>query len=491
MRPYDSPPIVISDASQYQATLRNHKIVLDLARRKAHILDIAAKLTAEKHGSIPEDEALLDEVANLVERPTPMRGEFEERFLELPSEVLVAVMRKHQRYFPVYNKKGVLLPYFIAVRNGDERHLNFVVEGNEQVIKARFADAAFFYNKDSQHKLADFLPKLDTLMFQADLGSMLAKTQRLEKLTPVVAGLVGLNEVETAVSTRAASLSKADLVTEMVIEMTSLQGVMGGHYAKRSGESDEVAAAIAEQYHAVSKTRPGLALALADRLDSLAGLFAAGLAPKGSNDPFALRRAAIHIIENLVANQLPFDLRDGVAAAAALQPLACDEAVQAQVLAFVNGRLDGLLREKGYNPSVIKAVLAELSHNPYAAFQTAEALHQSTQLEEWAGLLDAYARCVRITRTQPERFKLRPGNFERLSEQNLAMAYQVAIAAQNGKFLTFVESLRILKAPINKFFDDVMVMDEDQQVRENRLALLQHIAALANGLADLSQLEGF
>ena len=491
LRPYDSPPIVISDASQYQAIMRNNKIVLDPAKRKAHIIDIAGKLAAEKRGVIPDDAALLDEVANLVERPTPMRGEFEERFLELPSEVLVAVMRKHQRYFPIYNKKGKLLPYFIAVRNGDERHLNHVVDGNEQVIKARFADAAFFYNNDIQHELADFLPKLDTLTFQAELGSMLDKIHRLEKLTPVIAGMVGLDDDETAVANRAASLSKADLATEMVVEMTSLQGVMGGHYAKRSGDSDEVAAAIAEQYHAISQTKPGLALALADRLDSLAGLFAAGLAPKGSNDPFAQRRAAIHIIENLEANELPFDLRQALAAAAELQPVACGEDVQAQVLGFINGRLDGLLREKGYAASVTKAVLAEQSHNPYAAFQTAAALQQATQAEDWESLLDAYARCVRITRKQTEQFTLRPGNFELQAEQKLALAYQVATAAQNGTLPTFIESLGMLKAPINKFFDDVLVMDEDQQVRENRLALLQNIAALSNGLADLSELEGF
>ena len=491
LRPYDSPPIVISDASQYLATMRNNKIVLDQEKRKAHILDIAGKLVAEKQGVIPDDAALLDEVANLVERPTPMRGEFAERFLELPSEVLVAVMRKHQRYFPVYDKKGVLMPYFIAVRNGDERHLNHVVDGNEQVIKARFADAEFFYNNDIQHDLADFLPQLETLTFQADLGSMLDKTHRLEKLTPVIAGMIGLNEEETAVSKRAASLAKADLATDMVVEMTSLQGVMGGHYAKRSGESEAVGAAIAEQYNAISQTKPGLALALADRLDSLAGLFAAGLAPKGSNDPFALRRAAIHIIENLVANKLPFDLRTALAAAAELQPVACDADVQAQVMGFINGRLDGLLREKGYAASVTKAVLAEQNHNPYAAFQTAAALQKAVQREGWEAMLDAYGRCVRITRKQTEPFTLRPGNFELPAEQNLAMAYQVAAAAQNGTISAFVESLSILKAPINTFFDEVLVMDEDQQVRENRLALLQHIAALADGLADLSKLEGF
>jgi glycyl-tRNA synthetase len=297
--------------------------------------------------------------------------------------------------------------------------------------------------------------------------------------------------VETAVSLRAAALAKADLATEMVVEMTSLQGVMGGHYAQRSGEAEAVATAIAEQYNAVSQMRPGLALALADRLDSLAGLFAAGLAPKGSNDPFALRRAAIHIIENLVANELPFDLRVAIAAAAEWQPVACGAEVQGQVLGFVNGRLEGLLRDKGYDASVVKAVLAEQSHNPYIAFKHAAALQEAVQADDWAELLDAYARCVRITRTQPERFTLRPGNFELLAEQELVMAYQTAVAAKNGTIPNFVESLRIMKAEINEFFEAVLVMDEDQQIRENRLALLQSIADLSAGLADLSELEGF
>jgi glycyl-tRNA synthetase len=491
LRPYDSPPIEINHASQYPATLRNNKIVLEQRRRKDHIIDIATKLAAEKRGVIPDDAELLNEVANLVERPTPMRGEFEKRFLELPAAVLVAVMRKHQRYFPITTKKGKLLPYFIAVRNGDERHLNHVVDGNEHVIRARFADAEFFYKHDVQHQITDFLPKLARLTFQADLGSMLDKTQRLEKLTPVMAEMLGLNEEQTAVASRAASLAKADLATQVVVEMTSLQGVMGGHYATLSGESDEVAAAIAGQYQAVSQSKPGLALALADRLDSLAGLFAAGLAPKGSNDPFALRRAAFHIIENLVANKVRFDLRAALAATAVLQPVACDEDVQAQVLGFINGRLEGLLRDKGVSAAITKAVLAEQGHNPYAAFKTAAALQEATQAEDWTALLDAYARCVRITRTQTEKFTLRPGNFELPAEQELALAYQVAVAAQNGTLPTFVSSLRILQPAISKFFNDVLVMDPDPQVRENRLALLQRIAALPKGIADLSELEGF
>jgi glycyl-tRNA synthetase len=277
----------------------------------------------------------------------------------------------------------------------------------------------------------------------------------------------------------------------MVVEMTSLQGIMGSHYALKSGESESVAAAIAEQYNAVSKTNPGLALALADRLDSLAGLFAAGLAPKGSNDPFALRRAALHIIENLVANEVSFDLRAGLQAAAEHLPVACDGQILEQVLAFINRRLEVVLREQGQPASVVNAVLAEQGHNPYLAGKTAVALTEAIQVDDWTQLLDAYARCVRITRTQDGQFELRPDAFTIPAERSLLAAYQQAAAGLDGSVPAFVERLRDLVPAINGFFDDVLVMDEDTAVRENRLALLQHIAGLAHGIADLSHLEGF
>lgn len=491
LRPYDSPELPIPEATQYAVVMRKNGIVLDKERRKEMITAVASKLAAEKQGAIPDDPALLDEIANLVEKPTPLRGQFEERFLALPPEVLVAVMRKHQRYFPVYDEAGGLLPYFIAVRNGDEKHLNIVVEGNEHVIRARFADAEFFYNNDSKHSLTDFRARLDKLTFQADLGSMLDKTERLERLVPTIAAMVGLDDAETAVATRAAFLSKADLASEVVVEMTSLQGMMGGHYARRSGEPEAVAAAIAEQYNAVSATRPGLALALADRLDSLTGLFAAGLAPKGSNDPFALRRAAIQLIENLTANAVPFDLRAAITAAAALQPVAASEAAQAEVMAFITGRLEGVLREQGFPASVIKAVLAAQAHTPYQARETAVALQEAIAAADWEPLLDAYARCVRITRTQAEQFALRPADFALPEEQALAAAYAQVQTAQDGSVGALVAGLRVLQPTISQFFDNVLVMDEETAVRQNRLALLQNIAALADGIADLSQLEGF
>ena len=297
LRPYGSPPMVIDDAASYARIMQEHSIVTDVEARQATITTAATELARSQGGMYRPDPELLDEVANLVEYPTVLCGHFEERFLALPAEVLVAVMKKHQRYFPVYATDGRLLPYFMTVRNGDAVHLDTVTAGNEQVLRARFADAEFFYKHDTQHTLVDCVAQLATLTFQAKLGSMLDKVRRLEQLTPAVARLLGLTAEETAVAQRAAALSKADLATRMVVEMTSLQGIMGGHYARMSGESEAVALALAEQYNPVSTTRPGLALALADRLDSLLGLFAVGLAPRGSNDPFALRRAALGVIE--------------------------------------------------------------------------------------------------------------------------------------------------------------------------------------------------
>lgn len=491
LRPYDSPAITVEDAASYRQQMRENQIVLSIDERRQLISEQITALAAENGGSVPDDAGLLAEVTNLVEFPTAFRGRFEERFLKLPDEVLVAVMRKHQRYFPVYGKSGRLLPYFIAVRNGDAQYLDIVTDGNEHVIRARFADAEFFYNNDVQHQLSDFLPKLDTLTFQAELGSMLDKTHRLQALTPVIARMLSLDEDATAVAARAAALAKADLATSMVVEMTALQGIMGGHYARLSGEVAPVAEAIAEQYAVVSGSDAGMALALTDRLDSLTGLFAAGLAPQGSNDPFALRRAAIQLIENLVAHDQSFDLREGLRAAASLQPVVSDEQMIEEVLAFISGRLAVVMRESGYSAAVVKAVLAELAHDPAAALQTAADVQRAMAEADWSDLLNAYARCVRITRNVTTQHELRPDQFALAAEQALLAAYEKAAAEADGTMPGFVSSLRQMAPAINGFFEDVLVMDEDLAVRENRLALLQHISDLTKGIADLSYLPGF
>jgi len=491
LRPYGSPPLTITGAADYLDIMNRNGIVVAPNQRRELIVEAAEELATSVKGHIQPDAALLSEIVNLVERPTALLGRFEERFLALPAPILVAVMKKHQRYLPVYSHDGRLLPYFIAIRNGDDQHLAVVTEGNEHVIRARFADAEFFYKKDIRQSLADYLPRLGTLTFQTKLGSMLDKVQRLERLTPAIAKMLDLDSGETAAATRAAALSKADLATSMVVEMTALQGIMGGFYAQRGGEPEAVVAAISEQYSAVSQTRPGLALALADRLDSLMGLFAAGLAPKGSNDPFALRRAAIQIIENLTHNQIAFDLRQGLAAAAQLLPIPAPAEQQAAVLAFITGRLEALLSEQGLRTAVVRAVLAEQGHNPYRAGQTAAALQEALNLNDWPQLLDAYARCARIVRSQPGDYRLQPEALALPEEQALWSAYQAVEAEVDGRLPSFITGLRDLEPAITHFFDAVLVMDEDAAVRHNRLALLQQITRLSTGIADLSQLEGF
>jgi glycyl-tRNA synthetase len=491
LRLHGSPPIEIDSAGRYGVLMAENNIVIQTKERKAVITTAAANLAEERGGAIRRDAALFAEVANLVEQPTLLRGRFEERFLKLPAEVLVAVMKKHQRYFPVYAPDGrSLLPYFITVRNGDGKYLDVVRQGNEHVIRARFSDAEFFYQNDRQKSLEDFLPRLDTLTFQGDLGSMLDKVKRLEKLTPEIAAQLQLDEEESAFASRAAALSKGDLGSSMVVEMTSLQGIMGGHYARLNKEPEAVASAIAEQYESVSATRPGLALALADRLDSLIGLFAAGLAPKGSNDPYALRRAAIQIIENLIANKVPFDLRRALKSAAPLLPLPAGEQVIGEVLSFINGRLENHLVEKSIRTSVVRAVLAAQGHDPYSAARAAAALDEQVKKERWPALLDAYARCARISRGQPMA-QLQATRLQLAEEKQLLAAIERSEASLDGTVKAFVGALRGAEPAITSFFDGVLVMDDDEAVRQNRLALVQRVVALADGLVDLSYLEGF
>ena len=493
LRPFGSPAVVIDDAGAYSQVMRANGVVTDPETRRASIRAAASELAAQHGGVWKEDSDLLDEVTHLVERPTLFCGRFEARFLDLPPEVLVAVMKKHQRYFPVYAEDGGLLPHFIGVRNGDAEHLDTVTAGNEHVLRARFADAEYFYGKDTRQNLSEFLPRLRTLTFQVELGSMLDKVGRLERLTPQVAELLGLSKADAVAATRAAALSKADLATSMVVEMTALQGTMGAHYARLGGESNAVADALGEQYQQVTTTPAGLALALADRCDSLLGLFAAGLAPRGSNDPFALRRAALGVIETLIANQISCDVRRILNLAAPLLPVSADDDTRQAVLQFIIGRLEGVLRDRGYPATVVKAVLAVQGHDPYASSQAAHELNDALEAPDWPTLLAAYSRCVRITRPLDGVLTLRPDDFALEAEKALCDAYQVAAAALDGNASAscFVAALRELEPAITRFFLEVLVMDEDPALRDNRLALLQSISALPQDIADLSQLEGF
>ncbi|MBN2388006.1 MAG: glycine--tRNA ligase subunit beta [Anaerolineales bacterium] len=493
LRPYDSPAIEIPAADRYAGLLQAAGIVLDVAERQALIADQVGAAAASLGGEALIEDALLAEVANLVEKPTPVVGGFNPNFLALPREVLISVMKKHQRYFPV-EKKGKLLPNFIAVRNGDDQNLAIVRDGNAHVLGARFADADFFVREDVKHKLEDFRPQLSTLIFQTRLGSMLDKAARIEKLAPDLIATLGLEADEASFARRAAHLAKADLTTQMVTEMTSLQGVIGGEYARRSGEAPAVAEALAEQYKPVPRTKPGLVIALADRLDSLVGLFAAGLAPSGAKDPFALRRAAIGVVQPLIEHDLDFDLRAALARAAALQPIDAGPETQASVLEFIAGRLSVLLKET-YRYDVVDAVLAAQSEDPAGARRAVAQLQTWVERKDWNAILPGYARCVRILRAaQLEGHGPWAADEDKLvdeAEKALLAAIRKTIHRQPSTVDELLETVVKLIPAIDRFFDEVLVMAEEEALRLNRLALVGQIAALSGRIADLSKLEGF
>ena len=438
------------------------------------------------------EDGLLNEVANLVEMPTAVMGGFDKEYLSLPRDVLISVMKKHQRYFPVSSLQSQnLLPHFIAIRNGDDIGIDIVRQGNEHVLSARFADANFFVREDLKLKLEDYRPRLSSLTFHTKLGSMLDKSERVGKLVNEIAPMLAITNDQLPITKRAAHLMKADLVTQMVTEMTSLQGIIGGEYALRSGEQKDVAKAISEQYQTVPQSKAGLVIALADRLDSLVGLFAAGLVPTGAKDPFGLRRAAIGLVQPLIEHDVDFDLADAVKKSAKTQPIKVNNEVEKQILEFIAGRLSVVLKEAGYKHDVVEAVLAEQSANPAASARAVKQLQAWVGREDWSSILDGFARCVRITRNQQKTFKVNEKAFVEKEEKDLFAAIQKTTNRQPSTVDEFLEIVVKLVPSINAFFDKVLVMADDKKLQENRLGLLQQIAALSKGIADLSKLEGF
>ncbi len=513
LRPEGSPNIEIPDASNYRQLLGDNGILLDYEERRANI-QAQLKAVAAEVGGVPlDDPALLDEVTNLVEQPTAFPGRFDESHLQIPAPVLITVMKKHQRYFPVIqdlkdkmqneplpHSPAPLLPYFIAVRNGGTQHLDKVRAGNEGVLIARYADAAFFFKADSSKKLEEFLPRLDTLTFQEKLGSMLDKAKRLEKLAPQIGAMLNLNNEDRQTVKRAARLCKADLATQMVVEFTSLQGIMGCEYARLSGETEAVASAIRQHYQpagagdALPESAPGIALSLANRLDSLIGLSAVGLLPSGNKDPFALRREALGLVSILMQKGINFPVRAGLEKAAALIPVDVSAETLEQTAAFVQRRLEGLLREQGFTADVVAAVLAERGNNPALALEAARDLQNAIAQENWDKLLNAYARCVRLVRKTEDELPFNADLLTEAAEKALYQAWRQTANAltPESRLADVLEQIAAnLIAPINTFFDDVLVMVDDEAVRDNRLALLQRIRDLTKEYADFSQLRGF
>ena len=503
----------VADADSYFKAVADQGILVDRAARRQRVAELVQQTAASVHGVTTDEPELLDEVTDLVETPQALLGSFEAKYLELPMPVLIGVMKKHQRYFPVLRGAGKdsalrtphsaleMLPHFITIANAkDLAHPGVVVAGNEGVIRERYADAAYFYRQDTARSLESYTTRLSTLTFHEKLGSMLNKVERLKTLAPQVAQMLKASPAQVADATRAAALAKSDLVTSMVVEMTSLQGVMGEIYALKSGESPTVAQAIREHYlpraagDANPTSTPGLALSLADKLDSLSGLFAVGAIPTGSADPFGLRRAALGVVNNLLATQTDFSVKAGLAVAAALQPVTVTPEAINETAAFITRRLQGILLEMGYAHDVVEAVLAVRGDNPYAGQRACAALSELVRQPWWADAFVAYARCARITRNLDGVLPLNPAAYVESVEQQLHDAYtaaQTVLTSSAEPAAILGEQIQALQSPINAYFEKVLVNAEDETVRKARLALVQRIAALPVAVADLSKLQGF
>jgi glycyl-tRNA synthetase beta chain len=490
-------PVRVPRAVEFEPQLRRHRVLLDPEARRRRIVAAAARAAAEAGGRPRLDEALLQESVQLVEWPEALAGAFAEDFLRLPHEVLITVMQHHQKYFAVEDAAGGLRPAFVALRDGGTRGLATVRQGNEWVLRARLADAQFFFKEDRKRALASRIPDLAGLLVHERLGTMEQKARRLQHIAARLAGALALSAEDTRHLARAALLSKADLVTLMVRELPELQGVMGGVYARLDGEPDPVADAVRDQYLPRGAAMPagivGACLALADKLDTLTSALAAGLGASGSEDPYGLRRAAHGIVALVLERRLRLDLRSVAAAALAdghpgLDAAARREAVEG-TMELLRQRLRSALIESGISYDSVDAALAAGADDLQDAAARARALWAFRRRPEFQRLYTAYDRAARIL---PPGFdqQARPEGLEAPAERELWRALddvrpQALDARAQGRYESALASLAALADPVDRFFTDVLVMAEDERVRRNRLALLAGVVALVQPIADL------
>ena len=492
----------VDTAANLLDVIRAAYVIPTQAERERIIREGVAAIEAETGFTADLPAKTLLEVVNLSEYPQPLVSTFDEEFLQVPEEIIVDAMLMHQRYFPLYDAAGKLTNKFIIVSNGNPECAATIIDGNERVVRARLDDAKFFYEEDLKHPLESYIEKLDKVVFQESLGTVRQKAERLEKLACALSADAQLDAADAADAKRAARLCKADLVTNAVIEFTSVQGVMGSYYAAASGETPQVAQAIGQHYQprfagdALPDTTVGKLVALADKLDTICGLFAVGQGPTGSSDPFALRRSAIGIVNMLEAG-LPISLAaaiDESLASFAAQGVAFDAAaVRAEVVDFFVTRTKVMLRDGGVNADTIDAVLAAGVEEPAVISQRAHALEdaRANDAETFDNLATAYARANNLRK--PELGE--DVDDALLTEPERALAGAVATAEQavasalaSDDFAAALSQLAALRAPIDGFFADVMVMDEDAALRDNRLRLLNRFVAVFANVADFGKM---
>ena len=491
----------IEHADQYPALLEERGMVIaDFARRKAFIKAGAEKAAAALGGVADIEESLLEEVTSLVEWPVILTASFEEKFLAVPAEALVYTMKGDQKYFPVYDKGGKLMPNFIFVSNIDSKDPSQIIGGNERVVRPRLSDAEFFFKTDKKQPLAARLESLATVLFQQQLGTLKDKSMRIAELAAFIAPRIGA-DVEHA--TRAGLLSKCDLMTNMVMEFTDTQGVMGMHYARHDGEAEDVAVALNEQYmpRFAGDELPGgkvaCAVAIADKLDSLVGIFGIGQAPKGDKDPFALRRAAIGLLRIIVAKQLDLDLLDLVTKAAELYGSKLTNAkVVDEVVDFVLARFRASYQEEGIEVDVVQAVLARRPTRPADFDLRVKAVSHFRSLDAAAALAAANKRVSNILakfegslNASVDTTLLQDAAEQALASKVAGLEQQLAPLFAAGEYQAGLTALAGLREEVDNFFDKVMVMAEEEALKLNRLTLLSRLQALFLQVADISLLQ--
>ena len=521
----------IQHADQYPQLLREKgSVVADFNERKAEIFAKSQAKATALGGVADIEESLLEEVTSLVEYPNVLAAKFEERFLAVPAEALVYTMKGDQKYFPIYDKDGKLLPHFIFVSNINPEDPTAIIEGNEKVVRPRLTDAEFFFKTDLKQKLVDRLPRLETVLFQQQLGTLKDKTDRIEQLAGEIAKQIGADEAKAK---RAGLLSKCDLMTNMVFEFTDTQGVMGMHYARHDGEDEEVAVALNEQYmprfagDELPKSLVASAVALADKFDTLTGIFGIGQAPKGSADPFALRRAALGALRIIVEKNLPLDLEDIVGKASdaykrqddekrekseffKVNPLPNDltpfsrgengrivtkQELINEVVDFMLGRFRAWYQDEGIAVDVIQAVLARRPTRPADFDARVRAVSHFRTLDSAEALAAANKRVANILAKAEGDIGaidvalcVEPAE-QVLAQSVLSLAKEVQPLIAQGEYTAVLDKLAGLRQPVDNFFDNVMVNAEDAKLRQNRLAILNTLQGLFLQVADISLLQ--
>ena len=490
------PIIELKHAKDYEQVMSDKaQILVDFAKRKELIRDQVLSVAQKNNAEVVIDESLLDEVCALVEYPRAFSGSFDKKFLDIPQEAIISAMKSHQKYFHLVDIQGQLLPLFISVANIESSNIKAIVDGNERVIHPRLADSEFFWNQDKSKKLEERLPGLDSVMFMKSLGSMGQKAKRIESLSSHISDLVGFDQKASA---RAGLLSKSDLLSEMVGEFADLQGIMGGYYAANDGETQAVSVAIREHYQPrfagdkVPSTNEGLVVAIADKLDTISGIYGIGQAPTGSKDPYALRRLALGLLRILLEAKIELNLKSLIDYSLNLHLKEVDRSCIDDIYSFMMDRLKAYYKDANIDSNVYEAVLAVSPESPLDFHLRVEALNEFTQIENSKSLIEANKRIANILKDSNEKNEtLNPKILIDDSEIKLFNASESLSKKLSGSkdYQEVMKSLIDLKDSIDSFFDNVMVNTDDDKLKSSRLALIRKIRLLFLSVADISYLS--